>query len=294
VNQPYTEEDCPFVRLVLRLLDYDGQDVSRDVLIPWVEAHPGAAAWLESLRERGCSAIPTLQLEDLWRLYALSRACEMLLLSLELTEPQAGSGGDLALSMQQFEEFFSRLGIDVMRPEVYAPFHHEIVATFAEPASGEVLRIVAWHWPCLMLGTLMIQRGGVTVSASAEVLVPGIADTSTLYWAYDRKNRPTHHPAHGWGSNSHWRTAFRRDYHLGDTHHFNVDGKCDLSSVDPGTLDESGLSRAERIELLVNRSFVTISKEHTDLFPYGDRMSLTASAVLADRCQPHDDAYSAE
>lgn len=279
MNHPDTEEDCPFVPLVLRLLDYDGQDVFGDVLIPWVEAHPGAAIWLASLRERGCSAVPTLQSEDLWRLYALSRACEVLMLSLETAQPQARSGGHLTLSLWQFEDFFSRLGIDAMRPELYTPFHHEIVATFPAPSPGQVPQILAWHWPCLMLGTLMIQRGGVTLSAGAEVLAPGIADTSTLYWAYDRNSRPTHDLAHGWGSNSRWRTAFRRDYHLGDTHHFNVDGKCDLSSVDAGTLDESGLSRAERIELLINRSFVTIPKEHADLFPYGDRLSLTAPAA---------------
>jgi hypothetical protein len=280
VNHPGIDEDCPFVPLVLRLLDYDGQDVFGDVLIPWVEAHPGATAWLASLRERGCNAVPTLRSEDLWRLYALSRACEMLMLSLETAKPQAGYDGHLALSTRQFEDFFSRLRIDAMRPEVYAPFHHEIVATFPAPAPSQAPRILEWHWPCLMLGTLMIQRGGVSLSAGAEVLAPGIAATSTLYWAYDRNNRPTHDLAHGWGSNSRWRTAFRRDYHLGDTHHFNVDGRCDLSFVAPGTFDESGLSRAERVELLVNRSFVTTPKAHADLFPYDDRVSLMAPAAV--------------
>jgi len=279
VNQPGTKEDFSFIPLVLRLLDYEGQDVFGDVLIPWVDAHPGEVAWLASLRERGCSEVPTLPLEDLWRLYALSRVCEMLMLSLDTAEPLARSGRPLALSMRQFEDFFSRLGIDAMRPGVYAPFHHEIVAVFPAPAPGQVPQILAWHWPCLMLGTLMIQRGGVTLSADAEVLVPGIADTSTLYWACHRNSRPTHDLAHGWGSNSSWRTAFRRDYHLGDNYRFNVDGKCDLSSIAPGTLDESGLSKAERIELLINRSFVTTTKEHTDRFPYKDSLSLTAPAT---------------
>jgi hypothetical protein len=279
VNHPGTEENCPFLPLALRLLGYDGQDVYNDLLIPWVEAHPGAAAWLASLRERGCIAAPTLQPEDLWRLYALNRACEMLMLSLEIAGPQARSGGHLALSMHQFEDFFFRLGIDSTRPEVYAPFHHEIVATFPAPAQDQAPQILAWHWPCLMLGTLMIQRGGVTLAAGVEVLAPGIADTSSLYWAYRRNSRPTHDLSHGWGSNSRWRTAFRRDYYLDDTHYFNVDGQCDLSSVDPRTHDEFGLSTAERIELLINRSFVTTPKAHTDLFPYDDRVSMVAPAA---------------
>ena len=279
MNQPRTEEDCPFVSLASRLLDYDGQDVFGDVLIPWLETHPGAVAWLTSLRERGSSAVPTVQSEDLWYLYALSRVCEMLMLSLETTEPKARSVGHLALSMRQFEDFFCRLGIDTMHPKVYTPFHHEIVATFPASAPCQVPQILAWHWPGLVLGTLMILRGGVTLSAGAEVLAPGIADTSTLYWAYHRNSRPTHDLAHGWGSNSHWRTAFRRDHHFGENYHFNVDGKCDLTSVDPGTLDETGLSRTDRIELLINRSFVTIPREHTGLFPYRDCLSLMAPAA---------------
>jgi hypothetical protein len=210
----------------------------------------------------------------------LGRTCEILTLSLKTAKPQAGYDGHFALSTRQFEDFFSRLLIDAMRPKVYAPFHHEIVATFPAPAPSQAPRILEWHWPCLMLGTLMIQRGGVSLSAGAEVLAPGIAATSTLYWAYDRNNRPTHDLAHGWGSNSRWRTAFRRDYHLGDTHHFNVDGRCDLSFVAPGTFDEPGLSRAERVELLVNRSFVTTSKAHADLFPYDDRVSLMAPVAV--------------
>ena len=280
MNQPDTEAYCPFVPLVLRLLDYDRQDVFDDVLMPWLDAYPEAARWLASLRTRGSSAVPALQPQDLWRLYALSRACEMLMLSLETAPPRPLSCNPLALSVRQFEDFFSRLGIDAIRPEAYAPFHHETVTISPAPSRGQVPRIVAWHWPCLMLGTLMIQRGGVTLSAGAEVIAPGIADTSTLYWAYHRTGRRTDDLAHGWGSNSAWRTAFRRDYHLGDTYHFNVDGNCDLASVDPaGTPDESGLSRADRIELLVNRSFVTVSKDHTDLFPYRDRVSLRAPAA---------------
>lgn len=279
MNQSDTEDDCPFVPLVLRLLDYDGHDVFGHVLMPWVAAHPDAVAWLASLRERGRSAVPPLQPQDLWRLYALGRACEMLMLSLEPAQTRARSGGHLALSTLQFEAFCSRLGLDVIRPALYAPFHHETVAILPAPAGGQVARILAWHWPCLMLGTLVIQRGGVTLSAGADVLRPGIADTSTLYWAGDRHGRPTHDLAHGWGSNSRWRTAFRRDYHLGDTHHFNVDGQCDLSSEDRCQPGESELSRAERIELLINRSFVTTPKEHTDLFPYHDRVSLAAPST---------------
>jgi len=121
VNQSATEEDCPFVSLVLRLLDYDGEDLFSNVLMPWVEARPGAVAWLASLRGRGCNAVPTVQPEDLCRLYALNRVCEMLMLSLETAEPQARTGGHLALSMWQFEDFFSRLGIDAMRPKIFAP-----------------------------------------------------------------------------------------------------------------------------------------------------------------------------
>ncbi|HET7154388.1 MAG TPA: hypothetical protein VFI87_03365, partial [Hyphomicrobiaceae bacterium] len=69
---------------------------------------------------------------------------------------------------------------------------------------------------------------------------------------------------------------FRRDYHLGDTFHFNVDGKTDLSKVRGEVRNDEGLSPEERIELVVNRCLVVTTKDDADQFPYNDRFLMKA------------------
>lgn len=273
IDQGEPDDGCPYQFLIEGLDDYEGTAAFAELLIPWLEAHPGEAAWLASLRERGRSSVPAVTAEELWRLYALSRLCETLVLRLQRSNREADASGN-AWSMQQVEDFFARIGIDALRPDAFAPFHHEIVEMIPSAVPHQAPCILAWHWPCFMLGPLLIMRAGVTVSAGTRVLVPGIADASTLYWTYRRENRPSQDLAHGWGHNSSWRTAFRRDYDLGGEHHFNVDAPRDLADVDPGALNEYGLTKTERLELLIHRSFVTSATEHTDLFPYNDRFSM--------------------
>lgn len=69
------------------------------------------------------------------------------------------------------------------------------------------------------------------------------------------------------GGNSQWRTRFRRDYRIGRTYYFNVDGKHDLWNP-LSAKDRDGLAREERIELLISRCFIIAKKPHDDLYPY--------------------------
>ena len=132
---------------------------------------------------------------------------------------------------------------------------------------------MAWRWPCVMLGNMLFSRGGVDVCAGKTIFKPGIADASTLYWADRRKGRPVNDLSHGWGSNSQWRTSFRRDYVVGDTRFYNVDGKYDLAAQAADAADAGRspvLTLAERIELLTQRCLVSSTTAHDDLFPYDD------------------------
>lgn len=269
---------CPYRSLLDTLAEQAAPDAYAEVLLPWLDANPDEAAWLASLRERGRDGIPPLEAEELWRLYALSRLCEFLVLHVHEAGDAGGNGA--WLSMPALEDFLIRLGIDVLRPADYHAFHHEVVHLVPVPGPQQRPSILAYAWPCLMLGSLLLMRGGVKVSAGERVLAPGIADASTLYWTYHRNTRPTHDLAHGWGSNSSWRTAFRRDYHLAGQFHFNVDGPTDLALANPAAVDSHGLGKDERVELLVHRSFVTSPREDADLFPYRDRFS-TASVTTA-------------
>jgi hypothetical protein len=266
---PDGDEDSACRLLIDRLLGYAGTAAFDELLLPWIDAHPGEPAWLAAFAARTGTPVPPATLEERWRLYALSRLCELLR---EATWGRA----HFRLTPAQFHAFAARLGLDVSEPADYAPFHHEIVRV--QPAADPYRppRVLAFDWPCLMLGDMLFMRAGVEVEAGSEVLRPGIADGATLYWTYARDARPTHDLAHGWGSNSAWRSAFRRDYRGGADFHFNVDGTVDLACVDPDARDEYGLTRDERIELLVNRSFVTSERPHDDLFPYDERVTLPA------------------
>lgn len=274
-NNQDSDEGCSYRCLIRRMSeDEEGQLFAR-VLLPWLAASPGKVAWLAALRERGSVTLPVLEIEDLWELYALSRLCELLVFETEEIALRAPR-----LSMPELEDVLARLGIDVLRPMHYSAFHHEIVRLVPAQDPAHLPSLLGYEWPCLMLGSLLLMRGGVSVQAGREVLAPGIADAATLYWAYSRPRRPAHDLAHGWGSNSAWRTAFRRDYALDGQWHFNVDGTVDLELLAPDAVDEYGLTVAQRVELLVNRSFITTNREHADLFPYADRFS--AASLQAD------------
>lgn len=158
----------------------------------------------------------------------------------------------------------------MLMPQQFSPFYHEVVQLEEGTSSTSPATILEFNWPCIMLGNMMISRARVCVSAGREVLAPGIADASTLYWTYWRKNRPNQDLSHGWGGNSQWRTRFRRDFLLGDTY-YNVDGNRDIATH--GDDEECDLTQSERTELLMHRCFVRCTKPHGDLWPYDDRLA---------------------
>ena len=87
----------------------------------------------------------------------------------------------------------------------------------------------------------------------------------------------------GWGSNSQWRTAFRRDYQIGGDFFFNVDGVHDLAYQTSGA-DRDDLTQQERIELLIHRHFITVDKPHEDLWPYDDVYRMAVRSEGHDVC----------
>ena len=104
---------------------------------------------------------------------------------------------------------------------------------------------------------------------SVSVLIEEDADEARRI-GWRTRNRPFQDLSHGWGSNSQWRTSFRRDYRIGQEFHYNVDGKHDLAAPGATAEDRDGLTREERTELLTNRCFVRTTKPHGDLWPYDD------------------------
>ena len=188
--------------------------------------------WLDAFGKR--PGIPSATPEELWELYALSRVADLLRID----------GG--------YAEFMDALGLQRIERRAFHPFFHEIVTV------GDAFAEV---WPGYMLGALLIARAGVVADADFP---KEIAETSLLHWAYLRANRRTTDLSVGWGHNSQWRTAFRRDYLLNGVLHYNVDGRRDKQKYD------EDLTPDEKLELLRHRCFVRCRKRHDDRWPYDD------------------------
>ena len=121
-----------------------------------------------------------------------------------------------------------------------------------------------------MLGPLVFRRAGVRVKSGAHHVRKDVAESSTLFWTWSRANRPTLDLSMGWGSNSQWRTSFRRDYIFGDRAFLNVDAT-------PRPPSDEDLSPELARELLLHRCFVksVVATPANDLWPYDQ------SAVVA-------------
>jgi hypothetical protein len=258
------------------LLEYTGTETYSDVLLPWLNANPDEAIWIREFGSRQGKPFPVAGAEDLYRLYALSRVFELLLLRFQKGHADASDWPGPALSASEFASFAEAIGLTIFHPIRYSPFHHEIVELEVSKKSLGAPVVLSTNWPCVMLGTMMFVRAGASVMANEHQLAPGVANTSTIYWAYRRKNRPSNDLSMGWGSNSQWRTCFRRDYQVGEKYYFNVDGNDDLTRLPTGAIDDQGLNKDERVELLINRSFVTTQKPHDDLYPYDDTFFIKA------------------
>ncbi len=135
----------------------------------------------------------------------------------------------------------------------------------------EPIQIYEQIWPELMLGQMVFSRAGVSVLGGQCNVVKEVAERSTLYFSFRRAHRKTSDLSMGWGSNSQWRTDFRRDYQVGKTYIYNVDGTKQLNARAGASRDEDGLTRAERIEHCKFRCFVVSRKPDHDLWPYVDR-----------------------
>jgi hypothetical protein len=154
------------------------------------------------------------------------------------------------------------LGLQKIEEPAFHPFFHEIVSV--EPSTDDDAPpvIVKECWPGYMLGPLLVTRAGCAVTAGARHLTKSVAEHSTMYWAFARHNRPSTDLSQGWGSNSQWRTSFRRDYRIDGVLYYNVDANREARPHD------DGLAPQEQLELLRHRSFVKCTKPDDDLWPY--------------------------
>ena len=265
-----------FRALCNEIWSYSGGIIFDDILAHWVGRSRAAVAALGELRE--ARPYDTAILEhsaNMWNLYALSRVNDILLLAFQNVEDGRETFAIPAwfeLSREQYVEFFESLGFVLMERADFSAFYHEILNVRQAPDENQPVALGSEHWPCLMLGNMMFSRAGVDVVAGAHLVNKEIAETSALYFCYTRRGRRTADLSKGWGSNSQWRTSFRRDFHVGPELIYNIDGKYLLNAVNPDEVNQWGLSVEERTQLCKYRCSI-VKNKRDDVWPYDDQLS---------------------
>jgi len=248
------------------LYAYSGSAVYSDVLAPWLDEHAAdAREMLAPLAVFGEWRRTEYEWADLLeQAYALSRVSDLLLLALQPDLP-AGTSEPAAhklhlperylpVTVADYVEFFSALGMHRVEAARFDPFFHEVAAVEQDVDPDAPIEITGERWPCLMLGEMLFGRAGVAVRAGKNHAEAGLADLSTVDSAFLRRHRPTEDESLGWGRNSQWRTDFRRDYLTSGAYRFNVDADKDIDA-DP-ELAASPLSRADLRDLVRNRCVI--------------------------------------
>jgi hypothetical protein len=258
------------------LRDYGGADAYADLLERWPEQNADECRWLAdwSQRTEGCWSAATG--EDLCRLYAVFRVTSILLLRFQVGSADGTDYPGPAISVESYQRFHEALGFRVAEAPEFHPFFHEIVHVRQSPIAETPISVVEQLWPPLMLGSMMFCRAGAAVTGGVAYVVKYVAERSTLYWTFRRKDRPCADQSHGWGSNSQWRTRLRRDYQSLAGFQYNIDAKESLNLA-TGTVD--GLDLPVMVELVRNRCMIRTALDDSDLYPYQYSYSEAAGPV---------------
>ncbi|GAA2904270.1 hypothetical protein GCM10010517_70290 [Streptosporangium fragile] len=246
-----------------------------DELLRWLDEHPAHVTEVREAGRPGSHLIslrtpPERGYSPLERLYAVSRILDLLLLNYQDPPDDPAEAPDAWYPpVGVYPAFCEALGADRIGRRGFHPFFHEIVEVRQADDPDEPPSIVEERWPGYMMGSMLLTRAGVVVTAGARHLVAGIADRSTLYWTFWRRSRSTNDCSDGWGSNSQWGTDFRRDYLADGRLHYNVDKALDPVDEEEWGDDEEDLDPASMIELVRYRCS-TIVDHGDDQYPYND------------------------
>jgi hypothetical protein len=246
---------------------HNGADAFDDLLEPWLRLAEGRQeiAWLSDFQSRTSTSWHSANDEDLCRLYAIFRVASLLLLRFQTGRADGTDHPGPAISVEEYRAFFEGLGFHVPDVDGFHPFYHEIIHVRQSASPAAPVKVEDCAWPALMLGSMMFCRAGATVTAGVQHVDQAVAESSTLYWTYRRKDRRCQDQSQGWGSNSQWRTRLRRDYRTDHGYHFNVDA---AEPLNDRVGDVDGIPCPAMIEIVRHRCLVTTKIDDSDLYPY--------------------------
>lgn len=258
--------------LYFGLLDYQDDRWSDQVIVPWADRNSAAIRELHDIGRPESRAARIRQdsghYSPLEGLYAMSRVLDVLIAPyqpvsddpavLNWTTGKPWWTGRLA-DRQALPALAAAIGAVRIAEERFSPFFHEIVAVDSAGDPDSPSELVSEVWPGYLAGALLLVRAGVVLRAGVNVVDRVVASRSRMYWAWWRRNRQPTDLSHGWGSNSQWRTDFRRDYLADGELHYNVDWykhkRADDIAADVAT------------ELVRHRCDILL--DHDDQWPYG-------------------------
>ena len=174
--------------------DYEDRSLYDDLLLPWLHANADCANWLRLFAGTSGSLIPVASREDLWDLYALSRVNDRLLLPYQ---PDRRGWPVPVVSISEYTAFMTALGFRVVEAARFSAFLHEIVEVEQSDEIDREIGLLTEFWPALMLGPMLFSRAGVGVVGGMRHVSKAVAENSTLYWTYARRNRPCSDLSHG-------------------------------------------------------------------------------------------------
>jgi hypothetical protein len=259
-----------FRQLYFNLIEYRGLAIYGDLLEPSINDCRARLEECGRFRE----PIPLDRSDDaavfaMWDLYALNRVNDFLLKP--FFPGQTGVEAGRRVTLDEYESFFLRIGMTIVRRDEFSPYWHEIVRVVRPSPQETPITLCDEPWPAMTFGRLLFSRAGAVVAGDRDHIEHDIAEHSTLYWTFQRPHRKVADLSHGWGSNSQWRTNIRRDYEIEGRRIYNFDGTFLLDGSPLPEDREDSLTHEERVELVRHRSMVLCAKPSDDLFPYDYR-----------------------
>ncbi|MDL2302874.1 hypothetical protein LJC28_00590 [Dysgonomonas sp. OttesenSCG-928-D17] len=160
-----------------RIIEYNGEKLYDDILIPWINNN-NYKEYLKNI-EGLLLENKDIAIEDSWELYALSRVLDIMTLRFQLNNKADGNNWlGPELKLKEYENFINLLGLTLKENIEYNSFYCEIINAID---GNDDFKIIENYHPPIILGNLLIKKGGVKITLNTQKYNLSIINNSTLY-----------------------------------------------------------------------------------------------------------------